>query len=103
MLFEDEKSKKQVIKEIKKQCKNADADIKHFDDRCGNNDEIKKRIKKITKAKTGALQDFYICKDGGEEFFGFNIYCRRHGEEDCKKINRKDISLSELYNRIKEL
>lgn len=32
LLFEDEKSKKQVIKEIKKQCKNADADIKHFDD-----------------------------------------------------------------------
>ena len=32
LLFEDEKSRKQIVKEIKKQCKNSDTDMKTFDD-----------------------------------------------------------------------
>ena len=69
LLFEDEKNRKQVIKDIKKQCKNADIDIKKFDD-----DKIGKSLIETTANVTSIFANISTCFSPGNIIADSLIY-----------------------------
>jgi len=65
LLFEEEKSRKQVIKEIKKLCKAADVDMRKFDDR-----NVGKSLLETTANVTSIVANVSSCFSPGNILFG---------------------------------